>query len=123
MGRRRNPVFAPRERDIQASLLEYWRVLGVAGSLVAACPNAHSHGQAGLTPGLFDLVVLSPKLGDRTGWLELKRSDGKLSTAQNTFRLMLIALGAPYTVAYGIDQAIRALEEWGAVRPQARAAA
>jgi hypothetical protein len=122
MARKRN-LFAPRESLIQQAVLDHWKAFQVPGSLVAAIPNARAAGQAGLTRGLFDLVVLSPKLGDRTGWLELKTEDGELSPAQNTFKLLMIARGCPYSVTYGRDQPIQVLAEWGAIRPQARAAA
>jgi hypothetical protein len=120
---RKRKIFAPRESLIQAACLAHWKALGVPGSLVAAVPNARAAGQAGLTKGLFDLVVMSPTLGDRTGWLELKADDGVLSPAQNTFKLLMIARGCPYAVTYGRDQPIQVLTKWGAVRPQARAAA
>jgi hypothetical protein len=122
MARRRRNIFAPREGLIQAAVIDHWKALGVPGSLVAAVPNAKAHGQPGLTRGLFDLVVMSPKLGDLTGWLELKAEDGVLSDAQKLFKLVMIARGVPYAVTYGRDQPIRVLEEWGAVRAQARAA-
>jgi hypothetical protein len=117
------PRLSPTERQIQEATLQHWRALGVPGSLVAAIPNAKPHGIAGLTPGLFDLVVMSPTLGDRTGWLELKTEDGKLSPAQNAIKLLMIARGVPYAVTFGRDQPIQILAEWGAIRPQARAAA
>jgi hypothetical protein len=119
---RRRPIFAPRESLIQAAVIEHWTAFGVPGSLVAAVPNQNAHGQPGLTPGLFDLVVMSPTLGDKTGWLELKADDGELSAPQRDVRRVMIALGVPYAVAYGRDQPIRVLELWGAVRPEARAA-
>ena len=119
---RKRKIFAPRESLIQAAVIDHWKALGVPGSLVAAVPNAKAHGQPGLTRGLFDLVVMSPKLGDLTGWLELKAEDGVLSDAQKLFKLVMIARGVPYAVTYGRDQPIRVLEEWGAVRAQTRAA-
>jgi hypothetical protein len=119
---RKRKIFAPRESLIQQACIAHWRTLGVPGSLVAAVPNARAAGQAGLTKGLFDLVVMSPTLGDRTGWLELKTEDGKLSEAQNAFKLLMIARGCPYAVTYGRDQPIQVLTEWGAVRAQAVAA-
>ena len=122
MARRRN-IFAPREGLIQAAVIEHWRLLGVPGSLVACIPNAGAHGQPGLTKGLFDLIVMSPTLGDKTGWLELKADDGELSKDQRDVRLVMIARGVPHAVAYGRDEPIKVLEFWGAVRPQARAAA
>jgi hypothetical protein len=118
MARRRRNIFAPRESLIQQAVLDHWKALQVPGSLVAAVPNARAAGQAGLTRGLFDLVVMSPTLGDRTGWLELKADDGKLSEPQNAFKLLMIARGVPYAVTYGRDQPIKILELWGAVRPQ-----
>ena len=123
MARRRRNLFAPRESQIQQAVVDHWKAFQVPGSLVAAIPNARAAGQAGLTRGLFDLVVMSPTLGDRTGWLELKADDGVLSPAQNTFKLLMIARGCPFAVTYGRDQPIQVLEHWGAVRPQARAAA
>ena len=123
MARRRRNIFAPSEDQIQAACLAHWKALGVPGSLVACIPNAKAHGQPGLTRGLFDLVVMSPKLGDLTGWLELKAEGGVLSDAQKLFKLVMIARGVPYAVAYGRDEPIKVLEFWGAVRTQARAAA
>jgi hypothetical protein len=120
---RKRKIFAPRESLIQQAVLDHWRAFQVPGSLVAAIPNSRAAGQAGLTKGLFDLVVMSPTLGDRTGWLELKAEDGVLSAEQNAFKLLMIARGSPYAVTWGRDQPIQVLAEWGAVRPQARAAA
>lgn len=113
---RKRKLFAPRESLIQAACIDHWRALGVPGSLVAAVPNANAHGQPGLTKGLFDLVVMSPTLGDRTAWLELKADDGELSDDQKKVKLIMIARGVPYAVAYGRDAPIRVLEDWGAVR-------
>ena len=104
------------EEDIQRATIEHWRALGVPGSLVAAVPNRRAFGQAGLTPGLFDLIVLSPTLGAQTGWLELKTAKGRLSPAQSAFRDTLIGLGTPFAITYGRDEPIKVLEAWGAVR-------
>jgi hypothetical protein len=113
---RKRKLFAPRESLIQQAVIDHWRALGVPGSLVAAIPNARAAGQAGLTKGLFDLVVMSPTLGDRTGWLELKADDGELSDDQNKIKLIMIARGVPYAVAYGRDAPIQVLKHWGAIR-------
>jgi hypothetical protein len=112
---RKRKLFAPRESLIQQATIDYWRALGVPGSLVAAVPNARAAGQAGLTKGLFDLVVMSPTL-------ELKADDGELSKDQREVRGVMIACGVPHAVAYGRDEPIKVLELWGAVRA-ARAAA
>ena len=116
MGRRRHKhVFEPFENAIQAAIIEHWRLFGVEGSLVAAIPNAYAHGQAGLTSGLPDLIVVSPLLGRMTGFIELKTARGRLSEAQKDIGALLKARGAPYAVTYGRDEPIRILELWGAV--------
>jgi hypothetical protein len=122
MARRREDIFAPSERLIQQAVIDHWRAFGLPGTLVAACPNAKSHGQAGLTRGLFDLVVMSPTLGDRTGWLELKADRGVLSKDQLDIQVMMIRLGVPHAVTVGRDEPIRQLERWGACKRQVVAA-
>jgi len=115
-------VAEPSERDIQAAVLEHWKAAGTPGSLVAAVPNAGALGQAGLTAGLFDLVVMSRWLGDKTGWLELKREsrrnqkNGGLSDAQSDFMWIIDMLNIPHAVAYGRDEPIEVLRRWGAIR-------
>lgn len=111
---------APSEREIQAAVMAHWRSFAVPGTMVAAVPNAGALGQPGLHRGLFDLVVIGgPVLNGKTGWLELKTSKGKLSPHQETFKAICIASGVPYAVAFGRDEPIRVLEEWGVVRPRA----
>jgi transcriptional regulator with XRE-family HTH domain len=128
--------FEPSEDQVTAAVLEHWRTLGVPGSLVASIPNRKAFGQAGLTRGLPDLIVLSPQLGNLTGFIEQKRGrrrpppvnrlgrptrKGRLSAAQIDIGNLLVERGVPYAVCYGRDEPIKILEEWGAVR-SARAA-
>ena len=122
MARRRRNIFAPREGLIQAAVVEHWLKLGVPGSLVAAIPNANAHGQPGLTKGLPDLLVISPKLGQLTGFIELKADDGRPSAEQLVVEAIMVARGIPYAMTWGRDQPIKVLEEWGAIYA-ARAAA
>jgi hypothetical protein len=105
------------ERELQATVIAWWRQLGTPGSLVAAFPNENAHGQPGLTPGMFDLVVWSNELGSRTGWLELKRRKGKLSLEQDNRRMQMIALGIPHAVADNIEDVVAVLKNWGAIWP------
>ncbi len=113
---------APLEKAIQTAVLAHWQAAGTLGSLVAAVPNAGALGQPGLTAGLFDLIVMSPTLGNKTAWLELKREcrrtakDGGLSAAQLKFRSFCEILGMPHAVAYGRDEPIEVLRQWGAIR-------
>ena len=104
---------APLEKQIQAAVIDRWRVLGVPGSLVCAVPNAGALGQPGLTAGIFDLICIGPLF---VGFLELKRESGRLSAHQEAFRLLLLRNGIPHAVAYGLDEAIIALEFWGIIR-------
>ena len=117
MGARRRGIFEPSEDAITAAVVEHHRIFGVPGSLVAAIPNKRAFGQAGLTPGLPDLLVLSPQLGDKTGFIELKREHGgRLSDAQISVGRLMTVLGLPYAVCRGREQPIEQLRAWGAIR-------
>lgn len=114
--------YEPSEDQITAAVLEHWRTFGVPGSLVASIPNKRAFGQAGLTRGLPDLIVISPQLGRSAGFIEQKRKrGGKLSDAQIDIGKLLVERGVPYAICRGRDEPIKILEAWGAVRP-ARAA-
>lgn len=122
MGRRRNkPVFAPYERDIAAAVLEHWKTLRRPHTLVACIPNMNAHGQAGLTPGLPDLLCLGPRVpGGGVGFIELKRDfDSTMSKAQEDFADLCQALGVAWRLAVGRDEPIVLLENWGLVKAQA----
>jgi transcriptional regulator with XRE-family HTH domain len=111
------------EDQITSAVIEHWKIFGVAGSLVASIPNKRAFGQAGLTKGLPDLLVISPQLGRSAGFIEQKRGRrGKLSDAQIDIGKLLIERGVPYAIVRGRDEPIRVLEAWGAVRPAAKAA-
>lgn len=113
---------APLEKAIQAAVIHHWRMCGLPDTLVAAIPNQYAHGQSGLTPGLPDLMVITPKLGNVTGFIELKTDSGSASEAQLSIRAMMTKRDIPYVMTYGRDQPIDVLLDWGAVRPQRAAA-
>jgi hypothetical protein len=116
MRARRRNRFEPSEDAITAAVIDHWRVCGKAGSLVAAIPNKRAFGQAGLTPGLPDLLVLSMRLGDRAGFIELKRGrGGRLSAAQIAIGELMRVLGVPYALCSGRDEPISQLKAWGAI--------
>jgi len=120
--RRIAAVLEPAEKEVQAAVLDHWRAAGIPGSLVAAIPNAGALGQPGLTAGLPDLLVMSPKLGARTLFMELKREGrryerfGGLSSDQREFKLLCESLRIPHLIAYGRDDPIAMLRAWGAIR-------
>jgi hypothetical protein len=87
--------------------------------LVATIPNMRAHGQAGLTPGLPDLMVIAPNLP--IGFIELKRQGGLCTEEQADFAALCTFRGIPWEVTYGRDEPIDLLEKWGAVKPRGRA--
>lgn len=117
MGQRARSFGEPSEDEITRAVIEHWRMLGVPGSLVASIPNKRAFGQAGLTPGLPDLLVMSPTLGMITGFIELKTTTGKPSPAQVAIGQIILERGIPYAVTFGRSEPINVLMRWGAVRP------
>ncbi len=113
---------ALKETEIQKAVVDHWKVFALPFTLVAAIPNAKAHGQAGLTPGIYDLLVMGPNLpgGFPVGFLELKRERGtkgaKVSTAQETFGSLCESLGILHAVAWGREEPIAVLEEWNVVK-------
>ena len=119
---RKRKLFAPSEGLIQAAVVHHWRMLRLPNTLVAAIPNQNAHGQPGLTPGLADLLVLAPELP--VGFIEIKRDlSSQISDAQREFGALCARLGIRFAICIGRDEPIAQLEQWGVVRPQARAAA
>lgn len=110
-----------RESAIQSAVCQHWRMFGLPHTLVAAIPNEGAKGQAGLTPGLPDLIVIGGKV--RIGFIELKTRTGRLSLAQKTFRNLCAFASIPFVDTYGRDEPIAILETWGVVRPQVYAPA
>jgi hypothetical protein len=108
------------EAAITKAVLAHWRARGVAGSLVASVPNMGARGQYGLTPGVFDLIVIAPGLP--CAFLELKTETGKLSEHQRAFGELCTKAGVLNAVAYGLDQALDVLSAWGVIRTEAKAA-
>ena len=104
----------PSEAAIQTAVLQHWRIFGVPGSLVAAIPNANAHGQSGLTTGLYDLLVIGGSV--RIGFIELKRIGGRTSQAQRDFADILSRAGIRHAIAFGRDEPITILEQWGICR-------
>ncbi|MCJ2009781.1 VRR-NUC domain-containing protein [Methylobacterium sp. J-092] len=116
-GRRMLPSKVPmRESAIQAAVCQHWRMFGRPHTLVAAIPNEAAKGQAGLTKGLPDLLVIGGTV--RLGFIELKVPTGRLSLEQKTFRNLCAFCSIPFVEAYGRDEPIKVLEDWGILRRQ-----
>lgn len=115
--RRMLPSKVPmRESAIQAAVVQHWRMFGRPHTLVAAIPNEAAAGQAGLTAGLPDLLVMGGNI--RFGYMELKTPTGRLSIHQKEFRGLCAFWSIPFAEAYGRDEPIAVLEGWGILRPQ-----
>jgi len=70
----------------------------------------------GLRPGVADLVFILPPEG-RAVYLELKAGkDGRQSKEQKQFEADAIAAGARYALARTLDEALKVLLEWGAIK-------
>lgn len=112
----------PLEKDIQAAVLDHWRLLGRPMTLVAAIPNAGAMGQPGLTAGLPDLLILGPDIpgGFPIAFMELKRDNRRGPTdAQQDFATLCANLGLMCPIVRGRDEPIAYLERWRIVRKQA----
>lgn len=108
------------EAQLTRAVMQHWRARGLPNTRVVSLPNMGSMGQAGLTRGLPDLLVVSKHLPGGLGLLELKTETGKLSTEQTAFRSTCISAGAKIAVAYGLDQALEVLLDWGVIKPEAK---
>jgi hypothetical protein len=67
----------------------------------------------GVKRGVPDMMFIS---GGRTYFLELKREGGRKSDAQNAVHAQLRRAGAIVDTAFGLDEALDALEGWGLIR-------
>lgn len=104
------------EKQIHTAVIEHWRHTRVGGTLVATIPNMRAFGQAGLTKGLPDLLVITPNLP--VGFIELKATTGELTEMQEQFGCICQLHGIPWEVTYGREEPIALLEKWGACMPR-----
>jgi hypothetical protein len=71
----------------------------------------------GMTKGAADLIVMMPK--GQSGWLEMKKPKRSVvSDEQLGFEATCGRLGHRYARCKTLDQALRALVEWGALKPE-----
>jgi hypothetical protein len=68
----------------------------------------------GLQRGWPDFILISPHGSLR--FLELKRQGEALSDDQEEFRVHCIRHGIPHAVAFDVDLALAALDQWGCLR-------
>lgn len=70
----------------------------------------------GVRCGWPDFIIIPPT--GRIHFLELKRAGESLTGEQDAMRLWAARHGLPFVVAYDMKQALAALIEWGALRPE-----
>ena len=99
-------------------MVDHWRTLGLPRTLVAAIPNANVLcGQSGLTKGLPDLMVIGPRVPGNLAFIELKKERGShVSEAQLDFVRLCHEHDVSVVIAYGRDEPIQVLTDWGVVR-------
>lgn len=106
---------------LRRALPSSYRVISVPNGRFQADPKTIARlKREGLTPGVFDLLILR-----NDGWfasLEVKAEAGKLSPDQVEWSDWLAAGGASQAVVRSLDEAVAALEQFG-VHLKARIAA
>src|SRR5574337_245551 len=96
------------EKQIHAAVIDHWRAVGVADTLVASIPNANAFGQPGLTRGLPDLLVIGPR---GVGFIELKTRTGAPTKAQLHVLGICERWGVPWALTHDRDEPIAVLRE------------
>lgn len=117
------------EFALQVAIVELLERAGTPGVVWFHVPNGEKRSKStgaklkrmGVRPGVADLVFIGN--GGVVRFLELKASDGIFSPDQLTFCHDVEWLGALYAVARSIDDAIRILSAWGAIRTRPAQAA
>ena len=110
------------EAAIQRAIFDHIKWRAVGGWTFWSTPNAAKRSlrlgaelkAQGMRAGVGDISALSPD--GRYHELELKTERGRLSPAQRKRLEAVAATGCRAEVAYGLDDALRKLKEWGAIR-------
>jgi len=120
MRRRQRP-----EDAIQRTVFAHFAVRGARDTYFFAVPNGGYRSPVeakimkglGVHAGTPDIVIIRD---GHTYCIELKAPGGKLTAAQKEAHAALRAAGAAVACAYGLDEAIKTLEQWGLLRGKAQ---
>jgi hypothetical protein len=113
------------ESTIQRTVFHHLRMRGVPGVFAFHPPNggyrrpieAKILKGMGVVAGVPDVMIMQAHGGGcRVFGLELKTEIGRLSDAQMETQIKMELAGVTAFNAYGLDQAIHALEYWGLVK-------
>ena len=125
-GRPARPRKAPRERPKELSLhvsivkllrdhgREDWQWCHPASGEKRDARTGAKLKAMGVKPGWPDIILISPS-GQFHG-LEFKRRGGSLSGGQESFATWCVANNIPHVVARTSNEALAALDAWGALR-------
>lgn len=114
-----------REDQIQVAVIQQLERFAPVGATWCHVPNGGKRGAVeaarmkgqGVMPGWPDLQIFYA--GDGY-FLELKTAKGRLSPSQKIRLFELDMAGQHTAVAYGLDDAIRILKEWGLITSKPR---
>lgn len=113
---------AQPEHQIQASIIEFWKMRGRRDLDLFAIPNGGARNvitarrlkAEGVLAGVPDLCCI---LDDgRVGWLEVKAPKGRLSPEQREFSERWQKRGHRFAIVYDVKDASIVLALWGALR-------
>lgn len=112
------------ESQVQRAVVQHLLWRAVARVFWLAVPNGGWRTKAeaaifsgqGVIAGVPDLIVIARGL---PFGLELKAERGVLSKVQSEVHARMREAGAIVATAYGLDEALRQLEAWGVLRPDA----
>lgn len=125
----RGPIDIPKARakprqleHIEAvSLMKWWRInharMGLPEIALFAIPNGGARDeitasrlkQEGVTPGVYDYMLAIPRGRYHGMFLELKATDGRISSAQTQFGVFAASFDYYQTVQYGWQDAAKAI--------------
>jgi hypothetical protein len=122
LSRQARRIPAPKERFLHQAVVGHLRLRGApdwrwthpASGEKRDIRTAQKLRSMGVQCGWPDLILVAPD--GRAHFLELKRQGGRLSDEQRAFRLHCAAMGWPFCWTSSIDEALGALEAWGALR-------
>lgn len=110
------------ESALQIAVVEHLRLTGVPGLLYFSIPNEGKRTPAngarmkamGMLPGVADLFVM--RRGAHPLFLELKKAGKNLREEQKAFGTLAFESGCNYRWADNLDDALRMLRDYGAIR-------
>lgn len=123
---RKAPTSAPSEFQTHVTVAKFLRQFARPGWQWTHIPNGEVRDprigaklkSMGTKPGWPDFVLVPPT--GQMHALELKAKGGRLSPEQSAFRDWCESHSVPYCLAFSVDEALSALNAWGALDKRVR---